>query len=320
VFCPIPHNQFAARIFWEQCILPLQLRHYHIDLLFTPSVAIPVAWRGKKVSVIHDAAPFHPEVIKYPPLRQRYVRWMTRYAARHSNVVVAVSETARADLAEHCGVTKEKIVVAPDAVGEEFRPIGDAARLAQVRAKYRLPEHFILFLGTIEPGKNLVRLIQAFRRLKLKRPDLPHHLILAGERGWMMQSVEAEIARQPTNDIRFLGFVAGADLPALYSAADLFVYPSLYEGFGLPLVEAMACGTPVITSNVSAMPEVVGDAAVLVSPDDVASIADAMETVLGDSSLRATLVEAGLVRSRAFRWEETARVIARVFNTVGEAR
>jgi glycosyltransferase involved in cell wall biosynthesis len=245
---------------------------------------------------------------------------MTRYAARHSNVVVAVSETARADLAEHCGVTKEKIVVAPDAVGEEFRPIGDAARLAQVRAKYRLPEHFILFLGTIEPGKNLVRLIQAFRRLKLKRPDLPHHLILAGERGWMMQSVEAEIARQPTNDIRFLGFVAGADLPALYSAADLFVYPSLYEGFGLPLVEAMACGTPVITSNVSAMPEVVGDAAVLVSPDDVASIADAMETVLGDSSLRATLVEAGLVRSRAFRWEETARVIARVFNTVGEAR
>lgn len=314
IICPVASENIAARIFWEQCFLPLQLVRAHVELLFTPSVAIPLAWRGRKATVIYDAIPFHPEIKKYLPWRHRYVRWMTRYAAQHSNVVITDSNFSRRDLAQHCQISENKIVVAPSAVSGEFHPVRDADCLTRIRMKYQLPAHFILFVGTIEPGKNLLKLVQAFRELKRKRSELPQHLILAGARGWDAHAFETEIARQSADDIHLLGFVAEEDLPALYSAAELFVFPSLYEGFGLPLLEAMACGTPAIASDVSAMPEVAGDAAMLFSPYDATELASAMERALCDSATREKLIQSGLIRSHDFSWERTASIVLRAFD------
>jgi len=188
-----------------------------------------------------------------------------------------------------------------------------------VRRRYGLEGPFLLSVGSLEPGKNRERLLQAFARLQAR--GLKHTLVVAGQRAWRYEG-EAPLARRLglADSVRFLGHVPQADLPALYSAADLFVFPSLYEGFGLPALEAMACGTPVVASNVSALPEVVGDAALQVSPLDVEALADAIERLLRDDRLRADLRERGLERARQFSWEKAARRTAEVYSWASVAR
>jgi glycosyltransferase involved in cell wall biosynthesis len=196
----------------------------------------------------------------------------------------------------------EKISVLYHGVTTEFRPVA-AAKQTAVRHKYNLAEQpFILSVGTIQPRKNYQRLIQAFARL-----DADLDLVIVGGFGWHFQEITAEVTRLDLEKrVRFLGFVADADLPALYSTASLFIYPSLYEGFGLPLLEAMACGTPVVASNQSALPEVVGQAGLLVDPYNVEAMAATMTEVLGDSGLRHQLIQAGLARAAQFTWSDMA--------------
>lgn len=309
-------DSILARIAYEQFVLPFQLVHYKIDVLFTPSVAVPLFWRGKKVTVIYDMIAEHRAVTKYPPLRNAYVKAMSRYAAQHSDAIITISENSRREIAAFARVPSEKIFLAPPAT--HLQRVTDVETLARVRETYRLPERFILYLGTLEPGKNLPRLVQAFTQLKRAHPELEHHLVLAGAQGWGVRALENEIQNSDATGFHLVGFVENDDLAALYSLADVFVYPSLYEGFGMPPLEAMACGTPVIVSNVSALPQVLGDlwtgqmAGLMVAPDDVGAWANAMARVLTDNALAERLRALGMARAREFSWTRSAEIVRAV--------
>ncbi len=200
--------------------------------------------------------------------------------------MLADSENTRLDLIELLDVPANKISVVPPGVGPEFRPVRDTVQLNAVRERYHLPQWFILFVGTIEPRKNLARLIAAYGQLR--QTGLPHALVLAGGQGWLSQGIYEQVASEGLSEhVLFPGFVADEHLPALYTLADVFAFPSLYEGFGIPPLEAMACGTPVVASNNSSLPEATGSAALLVDAEDMEGLADAMARVLGDAVSRA---------------------------------
>lgn len=320
ILVALPESR-AVRILYEQLILPIQLVRYKVELLFTPSVAIPCApfvHAMKRVTVIYDMIAEHDQVTKYSPLRRVYMRWMSRYAAQHSDRVITLTEHARREIAHYARVAPEKIVLAPPAPDPRLQPIRDPETLRRVRKTYALPERFVLYLGTLEPGKNLERLVHAFIQMKRAHPELPHHLVLAGARGWGTHALERALANSRSSAIHCIGFVAENDLAALYSLADLFVYPSLYEGFGLPPLEAMACGTPVIVSNVASLPEVVGDAATLFDPYNVAEMADALARGLSDAVWREQIRAAGCVRVQKFSWTASARVVLNAIHAVGK--
>jgi glycosyltransferase involved in cell wall biosynthesis len=226
--------------------------------------------------------------------------------------VLVVSEATKQDLMRHCRVDGQKVRVIYNGVSERFHPLTES--LDSVRLRYNLPERFVLFVGTVEPRKNLARLVEAFNRVGRK---IAHSLVVVGAKGWKTSPIYREIGRSPLRDrIHVTGFVADGDLPAVYNLADAFVYPSLYEGFGIPVVEAMACGTPVVTSDVSALPEVAGDAAVLVDPLDVAQLAEAIERVLHDETLREMLRAKGIERAKRFSWDASAAKVVQCFREV----
>lgn len=307
-------DSIVARISYEQFILPVRLAILDPDILFTASVAIPLAWRGRRLTVIYDMMAEHRDVAKYPPLRNAYVRAMSRYAAQHSDAVITISQNSRREIARFARVAPEKVSVAPPATS--LQRVTDSGTLMRVRDAYRLPEHFILYLGTLEPGKNLPHLVRAFTELKRTHPKLEHHLVLAGAPGWGVRAIEREIQKSDASGFHLIGFVDENDLAAIYSLADLFVYPSLYEGFGMPPLEAMACGTPVIVSNVSSLPEVLGEpwtgklAGLLVEPRNVPALANAMARVLTDNTLHQRLRSLSLRRAQELSWTSSATTIA----------
>jgi glycosyltransferase involved in cell wall biosynthesis len=306
------------RLLWEQTVLHWRLRRLRIDVLHSPHHTTPLVPCGcRRVVTIHDLTFFLlPE--RYPTTRRVYFQVMTRLSARVADAVIVPSEAVREDVVRILELSSERLFVVPEAAGAAFHP-QDAVAIEAVRRRYGLEGPFLLSVGSLEPGKNRERLLQAFARLRAR--GLTHALVVAGQRAWRYEG-EAPLAQRLglADSVRFLGHVPQADLPALYSAADLFVFPSLYEGFGLPTLEALACGTPVVASNVSAVPEVVGDAALQVSPLDVEALADAMERLLRDDSLRSDLRERGLKRAAQFSWEKAARQTVEVYHRVVEAR
>lgn len=315
----------AARIAYEQFVLPLQLARYAPDVLFTASVAVPIAWRGKQVTVIYDMIAEHAGLNKYPPARRVYVQWMSRFAARRAKGIITISENSRREIAQYARVTPEKIFLAYPAVADSIARVTDTAELARVREAYRLPERFILYLGTLEPGKNLPLLIRAYTQMKRAQPDMPQHLVLAGASGWGVREIEKEIQRSDATGFQLIGFVADLDLVALYSLADLFAYPSLYEGFGMPPLEALACGAPVLVSNVSALPEVLGNlwqgqrAGLALDPRDETAWTNAMTRVLTDDALAAKLRAAGPQRAREFSWTRSAQIVLQALDQSANA-
>ena len=227
------------------------------------------------------------------------------YVRRRVDLFLAISEFTKQEMVEILHVPPEKIEVVPCACSSEMKPAMDGARLAIIREKYDLPEHFVLFVGNFNPRKNLERLIRAFDRAKEK--GIPHRLVIAGEQGWKFNRDAALRGIRYGKDICFIGYVPDEDMPALYSAADLFAFPTLYEGFGIPVLEAQACGTPVLTSNGSAMPEVCGESAIFVDPYDADSIAEGILSILSDPELAARLTEKGLQNVWRFSWAASAR-------------
>jgi len=302
-----------ARMAWEQAVLPLHLRRLGVDVLHSPHYTTTVVSGGwRRVVTFHDVTFFLlPE--RYPPLRGAYFRAASRAGARLADLVVAVSKTVKADVECHLRLPPERVRVVPLAAAPSFHPLGDAARTTAVRTKYGLPERFILNVGALEPGKNQATLVRAFHRLK--RQDSEQGLVIAGPPAWRYERLfrlvdDLGLAGQ----VRFLGYVPAEDLVALYNLADLFVFPSLYEGFGLPPLEAMACGLPVVASTAPALREVLDDAALLVHPQDVVALAEAMAAALRDEPLRSRLRQAGLRRAAQFSWERTARETVAVYD------
>jgi glycosyltransferase involved in cell wall biosynthesis len=301
-----------ARMAWEQAVLPWHLHRLGVDVLHSPhytTTAVAGGWR--RVVTFHDVTFFLlPE--RYPALRRAYFRAASRAGARLADLAVAVSKTVKADIERHLGMPPERVRAVPLAAAPSYRPLDDATRLAAVRAKYGLPERFVLNVGALEPGKNQATLLWAFRRLKGGSRE--RALVIAGPPAWRYERLLRLVDRLDlTDQVRFLNYVPAEDLVALYNLADLFVFPSLYEGFGLPPLEAMACGLPVVASTAPALREVLDGAALLVQPLDAAGLAEAMAAALGDEPLRTHLREAGLQRAALFSWERTARETAAVY-------
>lgn len=275
------------------------------DVFHSPDFTLPPLRAARGIVTIHDLSflrmPEHAD-----PGLQRYLAAAAPRAVKRAQHVLADSQSTKSDLQTLLSVPAAKISVVAAGVDERFRQVQDADILNGVRERYNLPQRFILFLGTIEPRKNLRRLISAHALLRC-RTSLPHALVIAGAPGWLCQDIFDQVARDGLGEqVLFPGFIADEDLPALYTLADLFVFPSLYEGFGLPPLEAMACGTPVVTSNNSSLPEATGSAAMLVDAEDVDALADAMARVLGDGSLQARLADLGRAQAARFTWRSAA--------------
>lgn len=229
---------------------------------------------------------------------------------RRAAAVTTGSDFARDEILRHYPQAAGKLHVVPYGVDEAYRPVTDEARLEAVRRKYSLPKRFLLSVGVLQPRKNIAGLMRAYELLPgdLRRD---YGLVITGKQGWLTENLP-ELAASAPEGVNFTGYVEDEELPALYSLASCFVYPSLYEGFGLPPVEAMACGTPVVTSNVASLPEVTAGAAVLVDPYDVEELAGAVARVLTDDTLRAELARKGLARAGELTWEKSARALLQV--------
>jgi glycosyltransferase involved in cell wall biosynthesis len=296
---------------WEQLLLPQALRRDCIDLFHSP-LGLPLLSGTPGIATIHDVC--------FMSCPETFTRRMRVYfgtflplSVRKARLVVTVSGASRDALIEHLGVPAEKVRVVPNGVAEHFRPVRNPGRLAEVRGHYDLPDSFILYAGTLEPRKNVISLLRAFRLLR-EAGRIKESLVIVGKSGWLSDEVPEFVRRSGLADqVHLAGYVAREDLPAVYSAARLFVYPSLCEGFGLPPLEAMACGTPVIASNVSAMPEILGSAAQLVAPRDVHGLAAAILTMLDDEPLRERRRIDGLVRAATYRWDHAAREMLRIY-------
>lgn len=282
------------------------------DIYHQPNY-IPHAFHGKVVTTVHDMS--HRIFPQYHPrcrvLLLRAFENRLRQAAR----IITVSEYAREEIVDLLGVSEAKVTVTYEGARSQYRPlsISDEKRM-DLRNRYNLPERFLLYVGTIEPRKNLERLIEAFCIYKGEEPNSELKLVLAGGKGWLYEGIFARVQELHLGqDVVFTGYVDGEDLPFLYNMAIAFIYPSLYEGFGLPPLEAMSCGTPVISSNTSSIPEVVGEAGILVDPYQVNDLAAAIYKVAGSVSLQNELSRKGLERARLFSWKKCAEETLQVY-------
>jgi glycosyltransferase involved in cell wall biosynthesis len=297
-----PSPNYSIR---EQLHVPWVLMRERPDVFHSPHYVLPPAIRCRSVVTIHDT--IHLTLPQYLPNRMAYVyakasMWA---AARRSDRILTVSEASKRDIVRLLDVQADKVVVVYNAIDERFwlEPAQDD--VDRVRERFQLNGRFILYVGNIKPHKNLVRLIEAFH--ELRRGDLePLKLVIIGDEISKFPALRRAVHQYKLHKhVRFLGYLPDATLAVLYRLAAVFAFPSLYEGFGLPPLEAMASGTPVVTSNVSSLPEVAGDAAVLVDPYDTGSIVDGLRRVLTDPALAAELRCKGLARARAFSWEQS---------------
>jgi len=302
---------------WTHLRLSAEMLAQPPDVLFVPAHVIPALHPRRSVVTVHDLG-----YLRYPEAHRRrdrlYLDWSTRWSARRAAAVLADSAATKVDLVAAYGIAADKVHVVYLGRDESLTPVADPAVLAEARARYGLNPRYLLYVGTLQPRKNLARVIEAFAGIA-GRPELADvQLVLAGKRGWLYDALFGHVARWRLADrVIFTGYVPDADLPALLSAAQAFVYPSLYEGFGIPMLEAGACGVPVITSNTSSLPEVAGDAALLVDPHDVDAIAQAMYRLLTDDALQAELARRGRENVKRFSWEKCARETLAVLEQVG---
>lgn len=299
----------VKNILWHQLSLPGLCRDkgYKVMFLTAANRRTPISLPCASVGTVHDFSSLHVEG-KYDPSRMIYIKHVLPFLVRRLTHVLTVSESSRRDIVEYAGVAPERVTVTPLAADHSvFFPGDTAAARALVKEKYKIDSPYILYTSRLEhPGKNHVRLIEAFDRLKTAH-DLPHKLVLAGSEWSGSEAVHAvaEKARHG-KDIIFPGFVAAGDLAALYRGAEAFVFPSLYEGFGLPILEAMACGVPTACSNVSSMPEVAGTAIPTFDPRQVEVIEAVLTKLLTDEAHRAQVRERGIARAQEFNWKRTA--------------
>jgi glycosyltransferase involved in cell wall biosynthesis len=284
------------------------------DIFHATEHLLPPLKNARTVFTLHDLIfQFFPEY-HLPLNREFLIHAMPRFL-RRADAIIAVSECTKRDAIHFYKLPPDKITVIYEGVSPELSPVNDENALGQVRERLTRGRPFILFVGTIEPRKNLVALVDAVRMLRAR--GYPHRLVIAGRKGWLYQGLFDHVRRTGMEDeVDFLDFVTEKDLAGLYSACAAFVFPSLYEGFGLPPLEAMTCGAPVICSNAASLPEVVGDAAILVNPREVGEIVAALARVLSDAGLREQLRAQGITQAAKFSWERAARETLRVYESL----
>lgn len=313
-FVPVPDDSSGYGV-REHLSIPWKLRRLGVDLVHCPHYVVPLLCRTRAVVTIHDC--IHLLFPQYLPNRMalRYARFMMGSAVERCAIVLTVSEASRRDILRFYPATDpDKVLVVPNAIDEYLLHAPHPDEIERVRERYQIRGRVVLYAGNIKPHKNLDRLIEAFGKLRASPGFEDLRLLIIGEEvnryPSLRRTVEGAGVRQ---DVRFFGFVPDHTLAALYRLASVFAFPSLYEGFGLPPLEAMACGTPVVTSQISSLPEVVGDAAVLVDPYEVDDIAAGLRRVLEDEDLRLGLSVKGRERAQAFSWERSVRAIHAVY-------
>jgi glycosyltransferase involved in cell wall biosynthesis len=296
----LPTGRPLLRIFWEQVLQPLALARLRPDLLHSLAFVSPVLAAPPTVVTVYDLSfKLMPE--RFRPAQRLYLNALTAHSCRRARRVIAISESTRADLQRCFGLARDRIDVAYPGLEPAFRPL-PAAWVEAFRARRGLPARFILYLGTLEPRKNLATLVEAFARLRAEQPDL--FLVLAGARGWWYHELLRQVGNMGlAQAVVFPGYVPEDELPLWYNAAAAFAYPSSYEGFGLPVAEALACGRPVVTSNVASLPEAAGEAAILAPPGDAPALAEALARAL---KLGPDELARGPAHAARFTWAATA--------------
>ena len=314
-FRPLPNRSKNYSIA-EQLTVPLGLMRNGVDLFHAPHYVLPALTPCRAIVTIHDC--IHLMFPEYLPGRiaHLYARIAFWIATQRSSRVLTVSEASRRDILKYCPMPPNKVEVIYNAIDDRFNETPDVEQLASVRERYQLHDRFLLYSGNVKPHKNLERLIDAFARLRRRESD-DIKLLISGSEISRYATLRRAVHRYNLHKhVRFLGFLSTDTLAALYHLADAFVFPSLYEGFGLPPLEAMASGTPVLTSNLSSLPEVVGDAALLVDPYDPESITDGMQQILSDTALRERLTRQGRIRASEFSWESSVRRVLATYREV----
>lgn len=311
-----PTYRPVVRILWEQMVQPAVLRRVRVDLLHALAFVAPLAAPCPFVITVYDLS-----FLRYPDAFRPFNRWylsrFTAHSVNRARAVITISESTRQDVIKLLGAPPERVHTIYCGVGEEYRPLPEA-EVNAFKAARQLPDTFILFLGTLEPRKNVEGLIRAYASWRQREPDAPP-LFLAGGKGWYYTTIFQLVETlNLTGHVYFPGYVPQEELPLWYNAAALFTYPSHFEGFGLPVLEAMACGTPVITSTVSSLPEVAGTegAACLVDPADTGALAQAMAELMDQPDRRRSMAVLGQQRAAEFRWEKTARETVAVYRKV----
>jgi glycosyltransferase involved in cell wall biosynthesis len=304
-----PHHR------WERFVLSWELRNADLDVLHSPDFIPPRRGAWRSVITVHDLA-----FLRMPGLltgaSRRYYGSIRR-AVTEADAIIAVSQATADDLIHLAGARPEKIHLVYEAPDPTLSPMTKPDAATAVETRFGITGPYVLFVGTLEPRKNIPALVEAFGQL---RKDFPVRLVLAGRNGWLSEEIFASVKRQAEPDgVVFIEDFDASDLRSLYSGAEVLALPSLYEGFGLPAVEAMACGTPVFATTTGALPEVVGDAGVLIRPDDPVDIAQGLGWVLGNLQFREALVQKGLARAATFSWERAARETLAVYDAVAAA-
>ncbi len=320
LFPAAPHVEpvvIPLRRLWTHARLGHELRSRPPDVFFTPAHVIPVGIRCPTVATVHDLGyERFPEA--HPRHQLAYLRWSTRHNARVAQRVIADSRATADDLTALYATDPAKIAVVYPGADPDLRRVDDPAAIAAAIARYGIRSPYLLYLGTLQPRKNLVHLVEAFAASNLHNDD--YTLVLAGRAGWLSDPLLAAVGRRPSavgGRIHLPGYVDEADKAALLSGATALVFPSLYEGFGFPVLEAMACGAPVVCAATSSLPEVAGDAALLVDPLDTAALAEAMRRLVSDEALRGALIGRGYANLVRFDWQTAAAQTLDVLEAAG---
>ncbi len=306
--CEIKNIPFPR--LWTHIRLSMEMALKRPDVLFVPAHVIPLVHPKRSVVTIHDMGHlYYPET--YPKSTLRYLKWATRHNISSSSSIIADSESTKRDIIKHYPQAAEKTFVVYPGVSPDFRPVSDEGTIQRVRQNYGIPGEYFLYVGTIHPRKNLERLLRAYSSFVSKVTGPRPRLVLVGKKGWLPEGIMRQLDEIDA-EVTMAGFVPQEDLPALYSGAIALLLSSLFEGFGLPVVEAMACGTPVMAANSSSLPEIVCDAGLLTDPMDIEEMAEAMHWLWGKPALRQELSERGLKRAADFTWQGAAETTLRV--------
>ena len=320
---PVPgfaaHNENIEKVIWEQFTAPHAARKAAVDLYHVPYFAPPLFPRSPTVVTIHDVIPLRLPAYQLGGKVKAYMK-LVSYAAYRATRIITVSEHAKQDIVSVLKIPSERIHVIYEAAGDEYHPITDPEILASARARYGIGKRYIFYLGGLDQRKNVLQLIHAFARLYAQIGDSHLQLVISGnpdkQRGPLFPDPRPVAADLDMNGQIVYRFIEDEDKPAIYSGASLFVFPSLYEGFGLPPLEAMSCGAPVVCSNRTSLPEVVGNAAISIDPEDTRALTEAMHQVLTNSTLQADLRARSLRQAARFNWKKTAQETLAVYQEV----
>ena len=311
---PLPDRY--QTIVWHRLRLPLPVDWLTgpLDIFHAPNFLLPPVRRGKTLLTIHDLAFLVKPQFAHPDL-QRFLTQVVPRSIAGADHILADSEASRQDALRLFGLDPQRVTVVGAGVEPRFRP-RQRSSLSEVKNRYGLAWPFVFSVSTLEPRKNFDGLIRAFAAAR-RRAGFPHHLVIAGGKGWMYERIFAEVEQQQaTGFVHFLGYVDDADLPALYNLADLFAFPSHYEGFGLPVLEALACGAPVVCTDTSSLPEIAGDAALLIPTGDETALCDALTSLLTNPAARAELAQRGPAQAARWTWDAAARRLLAVYRAL----